>query len=236
MDMPKEGWNIQLLEDRIKYSFKNRELLEKALTHPSFLETNHREWQRLEFIGDAVINFFVSKGIFQKYPDMDEGGMTLLRSRLVGNSYLARVVKRLGIDKFIKIGEGEEREGGREKISILGNTLETLVGAIFLDGGEEAAEKFVRRHILRYGLRLKGVMDAKSYLQEFALKNFGVFPKYTIIREKGPPHRKIFTARVTLKDKTSLGRGTSKRAAQKRAAENMLKKIKHLMMSSPLKG
>ncbi len=226
MERQKDSWNLELLQERIGYKFIDLTLLKKSLTHPSYMESNHREWQRLEFIGDAVINFFVSKGIFNKYPDMDEGGMTLLRSRLVGNYYLAKVAKKLRIQEFIKIGEGEERVGGREKISTLGNTLETLVGAIFLDGGEIPAENFVKKHILRYGLRLKGVIDPKTTLQEIAIKKFGIFPKYTIVSEKGPPHRKKFRAKVVLRNFVSYGIASSKREAQKRAAKNLLKKIK----------
>lgn len=226
MQKQKEERKLKVLEKRMGYQFMDTSLLEKALTHPSFMESNHSDWQRLEFIGDAVINFFVSKGIFKRYPDMDEGGMTLLRSKLVGNDYLAKVAKRLKIDKFIRLGEWEERGGGRQKISILGNTLETLVGAIFLDGGEIHAENFIKRHILRYGLRAKGVIDPKTALQEIAIKNFGVFPKYSIVSEKGPPHRKTFRAKVVLKDFVGYGMGTSKREAEKRAARNILKKIK----------
>jgi ribonuclease-3 len=227
--VPRKGeWNLQALEEKIGYQFADRTLLEKALTHPSYMESNHAEWQRLEFIGDAVINFFVSKGIFKKFPDMDEGGMTLLRSRLVGNDYLAKVAKRLKIDEFIRIGEREEKEGGRRKISILGNTVETLVGAIFLDNGEISAENFVKKHILRYGLRLKGVLDPKTALQEIATKRFGIFPRYTIVSEKGPPHRKTFRAKVMVRDLVAYGIASSKREAQKRAAKNLLKKIKEV--------
>jgi len=224
----KEEWNLRALEEKIGYQFIDRTLLEKALTHPSYMESNHAEWQRLEFIGDAVINFFVSKGIFKKFPDMDEGGMTLLRSRLVGNDYLAKVAKRLKIDEFVRIGEREEKEGGRKKISILGNTVETLVGAIFLDSGEISSENFVKRHILRYGLRLKGVQDAKTALQEIATKRFGMFPKYMIVSEKGPPHKKTFRAKVVVRDFVAYGIASSKREAQKRAAKNLLKKIREV--------
>jgi len=226
MQRRKEDWKLEVLEEKIGYCFIDRTLLEKALTHPSYMESNHAEWQRLEFIGDAVINFFVSKGIFKKFPDMDEGGMTLLRSRLVGNDYLAKVAKRLKIDEFIKIGEKEEKEGGRKKISILGNTVETLVGAIFLDNGETPAENFVKKHILRFGLRLKGILDPKTALQEIAIKKFGIFPRYTIVSEKGPPHRKTFRAKVMLKNFVAHGIASSKREAQKRAAKNLLKRIK----------
>jgi ribonuclease-3 len=228
MQRRKADWKIKVLEEKIGYQFIDRTLLEKALTHPSYMESNHAEWQRLEFIGDAVINFFVSKGIFKKFPDMDEGGMTILRSRLVGNDYLAKVAKRLKIDEFIKIGEREEKEGGRRKISILGNTVETLVGAIFLDNGEISAENFVKKHILRYGLRLKGVLDPKTALQEIATKRFGIFPRYTIVSEKGPPHRKTFRAKVMVRDFVAYGIASSKREAQKRAAKNLLKKIKEV--------
>lgn len=225
MEEPKEK-SLELLEEKLGYRFNSKSLLLTAITHRSFSpSTRVNEQQRLEFLGDAILNFCVSSAIYEKFPEWDEGKMSLCRGSIVRNEYLGKVAKRLAIGEHIILGKGEEVDGGREKTSILGDTLEAIIGAIYLDGGYEAVKSFIKKHILKYALRrVKSAPDPKSALQELALKKYRSLPKYSLVKEEGPPHAKKFRVCVEVFGKRAYGSGRSKKEAEKKAAMNMLKK------------
>lgn len=217
---------IEYLEKRLGYIFNSKSLLFSAITHKSFLsKAKRREQQRLEFLGDAVLNFCVSNAIYEKFPEWDEGKMSVCRGNVVRNENLGRIARRLGIGECVILGKGEELDGGREKMSILGDTLEAIIGAIFLDGGYKVAEGFIKKHILRYTLRrTKSSPDPKSALQALSLKKYHTLPMYRLVSEKGAPHSKRFRVSVQVAEKRAYGSGRSKKEAEKKAAQNLLKK------------
>lgn len=194
------------LQERIGYHFHDRQLLEQALTHSSlaYERQQHRTTQddneQLEFLGDAVLGMTVTEHLFRTYPDLNEGALTQLRAQLVSRRHLGQMARALALGDALYLGKSEERNGGRKKAAILSNAMEALIAAIYLDGGLEAAAKFVRQWLLlgametladasRAGL---AVGDHKSALQEyFQARGMGQ-PRYIVAAESGPAHRKTF--------------------------------------------
>lgn len=209
--------------------FKNRNLLKQALTHRSWVNENSKNFgtnERLEFLGDAILEFVVSKEIYSKFPSEEEGYLTALRANLVNTKNLASVALKLKIGNMILLSKGEEDGGGRTNASLLADTIEAIIGAIFLDQGLESAEEFIKENILidtdkKASLPLK---DPKSLLQEkIQAKSFPA-PKYNVISEKGPDHDKEFTVEVIINGKPNAkGIGKSKSEAEQDAASNALK-------------
>lgn len=212
-------------------SFKNNNLLEQALTHRSWVNENADNMgtnERLEFLGDAILEFIVSKEIYTKFPNEEEGYLTALRANLVNTKNLAEVANKLAIGKVIKLSKGEEDGGGRKNSSLLADTIEAIIGALFLDQGIEASEKFIIENILvdadkKASLPLK---DPKSLLQEkVQAKNLSA-PKYQVVSEVGPDHNKQFTVEVIVNGKpTAKGIGKSKSEAEQDAAGGALKNM-----------
>ena len=223
---------LEKLEKKIGYTFKRKELLLQAVTHPSYRGDGHNvpDYERLEFLGDAALELIVTAYLFRKYPDVDEGELTRYRALLVNREILARDARKLGLGEFLLLGHGESKSGGRERKSILSNAIEALIGAVFLDGGYSEAEKVAERIILNdVEVKLNEFKDVKNYkslLQEYVQKKFNTIPVYVVTKEEGPPHRRTFEVDVKIKDSVmGKGKGKSIREAQLSAAEEALKKL-----------
>ncbi len=228
-----EGENPLLeVQRRLNYSFTQPELLELALTHTSYAhehpEAGGEEYhnQRLEFLGDAVVNFLVAAWLYRTYPDLPEGPLTRLRATLVCTATLASLAQRLGLSEALRLGRGEQESGGHIRVANLCDAMEALVGALYLDGGLEAAWQSLEPwfvHEIQTILNAGTDVDAKSRFQEWAQAELGITPAYRIVAESGPDHAKIFTAQVLLKEKVAgEGQGPSKRLAEQAAAQAAL--------------
>jgi ribonuclease III len=216
--------DLVTVQKSIHYQFRQVKLLETALTHSSLANENvdmeHNE--RLEFLGDAVLEICVTRQLFERFPHAREGELTKLRARLVSKPTLALVAKELGLDRHLLLGRGEEEQGGRERDSLLANVVEALLGAIFLDQGFDAAVAWV---VWVFDGRwpdavgAEEVRDYKSRLQELTQKLFRKRPVYTLVDSSGPEHEKVFTVRVLLPDgREVLARGGSMKKAEQRVA------------------
>ncbi len=213
--------------------FRNNDLFELAFTHRSYLNESNKTTEsneRLEFLGDSVLSYIVSSYIYNKYADRKEGELTSLRSVLTNTETLYEVSKRLGLGEQLKLSHGEEESGGRESKTILANTYEAVLGALYLDQGIEVAEKFVTETILMAIdeiIQVKGLKDPKSHLQEILQEKYKVSPQYEVLKEEGPDHDKTYTVGVYLEDKLlSQGMGKSKQEAEKKSAQNALQILK----------
>ena len=219
---------MQVLEERLGHIFQNRKLLETALTHPSFGGDHHvPHYQRLEFLGDAVLELAVSRYLYFELPEVDEGKLTRIRAALVREESLNRAARRIGLGDFIRLSVGEERSGGREKPSILSDVMEAVLAAVYLDAGFDEAVRIIGM-VLGEELRpevLKDHLDAKSRLQEL-MQREGRMPSYDYLSMEGPPHAPVFAYRV-MDGEQELGRGsgTSKQNAQQAAARDALKRM-----------
>ena len=215
------------VETRIGYCFHNRALLEAALTHPSYGGDYHVEhYQRLEFLGDAVLELYVSEALYRAYPSLPEGKLTRMRADLVCEAALSRAALRLGLNEPIRLSVGEERSGGRQKPSILCDVMEAVIGAVYLDGGRKKAGELIDRAIgenIREGNATSDHLDAKSRLQAL-LQSKGLMPVYTLVAHEGPDHMPVFRYAVSAEGKTlGEGEGHSKQNAQIEAAKQALK-------------
>ena len=219
---------MQVLEERLGHVFQNRKLLETALTHPSFGGDHHvPHYQRLEFLGDAVLELAVSRYLYYELPEVDEGKLTRIRAALVREESLNRAAQRIGLGEFIRLSVGEERSGGRQKPSILSDVMEAVLAAVYLDAGFDEAVRIIDM-VLGEELRpevLKDHLDAKSRLQEL-MQREGRMPSYDYLSMEGPPHAPVFAYRV-MDGEQELGRGsgTSKQNAQQAAARDALKRM-----------
>jgi len=212
--------------------FKDKKLLERALTHRSFLnETKEKisSNERLEFLGDSIISFVVSDYLFLKYREFDEGKLTNLRSLLVNTRSLAQIGKSLDLGKQLRLSKGEEESGGRNNMSLLADAFEAVVGALFLDQGIDFASKFIREVLIPQAeiyVQKKILKDPKSLLQEYVQSQKLDSLIYKVVEEKGPAHAKVFTMGVFVEDKKlGTGVGKSKQEAEENAAESALEKI-----------
>ncbi|MDE6168580.1 MAG: ribonuclease III [Acetatifactor sp.] len=222
-----EGYTLKILEERIGYCFNNTSLLKQALTHSSF--TNERKinktgnYERLEFLGDAVLELVSSEFLFREHPAMPEGELTKTRASMVCESSLAFCARDLELGQFMLLGKGEETTGGRDRESIVSDGMEAVIGAIYLDGGMEAAKAFINRFILSDLEDKQLFYDSKSNLQELMQ---GVLKKefcYELLEESGPEHDKTFRVAVTMEGKClGAGTGRTKKAAEQQAAYKAL--------------
>lgn len=224
---------IAALEKRLGYAFSDRTLLETALTHTSFVKGDGRAAihnERLEFLGDAVLELSVSAYLYAHYPKLDEGHMTRARAATVCEAALCEAATRLGIPEALRLGHGEEHTGGRTKPSILSDAYEAVVGAIFLDGGMDAARDFVLRSqetVLQKAAAGHQEKDYKTALQEYVQKRHLGEIQYRLAEEKGPDHQKEFRIELLLRGQAlSEGSGGSKQEAGQRAAEAALARLK----------
>lgn len=222
--------NVDQLEQLIEYRFQNQRILVQALTHPSFVHEDSGndigDYQRLEFLGDAVLGLLLAELLYERYPEWDEGALSQLRSRLAGQDVLADRARRLKIGDFLLLGRGEEQTAGREKDSILADGLEALIAALYRDGGLQAA----RTQVVRLFDELAAAPDAlslgrdtKSELQEYLSSHGYPAPEYRLSEESGPPHDRLFTFQIMIGDGVAgTGQGKSKKSAQQAAAAEAL--------------
>lgn len=222
---------IQEFENRIGYTFKNKDLLIQAFTHSSQVneqKINKRpDYERLEFLGDAVLEMISSAYLFKTYPDKKEGEMSKIRASLVCEPALAYCSEQVELKKYIQLGKGEEATGGRNKESIISDVMEAVIGALYLDGGIDESKRFIDSYVLTNADSMQMFSDSKSILQELAQgENLGEI-RYEICGESGPEHDKIFEVRVFIGDK-NLGEGTgkTKKAAEQKAAYQALLVLK----------
>lgn len=221
--------NVAELEKKIKVNFKSQELIQTAVTHRSYLN-EHRSYkldhnERLEFLGDAVLELVVTDHLYRNYPN-PEGELTNWRAALVNKDMLSRVSKDLGVGEYLLMSRGEAKDIGRARDYLLANAMEAIIGAVYLDRGYEAAQKFIMDNIvsnLEDVIKSKLYIDPKSNFQEEAQARVGVTPSYRVISESGPDHDKKFVVGVFLGDeRVADGEGVSKQQAQREAAKNAL--------------
>jgi ribonuclease III len=227
--------SIAELQAAINYQFEDSSLLKEALTHKSFAhEQSGRSSignERLEFLGDAVLELTITHILMECFPDYSEGMLTKLRAGIVNKEGVAAVAKSLSLGRYILLGRGEEGSRGRVKNSILANTYEALIAAVYLDGGYERVLKLVESHFsqLIQETAEKGMSrDYKTRLQEYSQSALGSIPDYVTVSEEGPDHEKIFEVYVTINSvRYETGRGRNKKAAEQEAARRALAKLKN---------
>ncbi|MCD6402607.1 ribonuclease III [bacterium] len=223
--------DFSLFEKKIGIEFKNKNLLIQAFCHRSYLNENpdfplgHNE--RLEFLGDAVLELVVTEYLFKEYPEKTEGELTNWRAALVNARELSKVATELGFNDFLLLSKGEEKETGKARRYILANTFEALIGAFYLDKGYKDCQKFIKKYVIKdlpYILEAGLFKDAKSRFQEAAQERVGITPTYEVLKEWGPDHAKHFVVGAFLgKELVAKGKGSSKQEAEERAAEEALK-------------
>ncbi len=221
---------ILKLEKILGVEFKNQDLFKTALTHRSYINENPTAGEnneRMEFLGDAVLELVITEFIYHKFPEKPEGELTNLRAALVNANILGSVTAELGVNEFLFLSRGESKDVGRARLIILANAFEAIVGAIYLDGGYQIAKDFILRILepkIPEILEKKLYKDAKSLFQEEAQERVGITPSYEVIKEWGPDHDKHFIVGVYLgKELVAEGEGASKQEAQQQAAHAGLK-------------
>lgn len=225
---------LNQLQEIIDYKFKKNSLLDQALVHRSSLNEHHQfkeSNERYEFLGDAVLELWISDRIFAKFSKFDEGKLTNLRALVVCTENLAKVANDFSLGNFIYLSHGEENHGGRSNQSILADTFESILGSIYLDGGLKPAFKFLDKFLTSSIEQLSSkeiYKDPKSIFQEIAQAKEGITPKYQTLSESGPDHQKTFEVGVYLGDKLiSTGKGNSKQKAEEAASINAAKLFKN---------
>lgn len=218
---------LNTLEKLLKYSFKDKNLLKEALTHKS-MKTNKNN-ERLEFLGDAVLDLVVGEYLFSKFQNLDEGNLSKLRAALVNEKSFANISDQLKLGQFLFLSPAEENNNGRQKLSLISDAFEAIMGAIYLESGlDEVRRIFVQLLEKEYkNIDLKKLgKDYKTQLQEVTQAKFGTIPQYKLMSSKGPDHKKIFEMAVFLNDKEfSRATGSSKKEAEQLAAQKVLLKM-----------
>ena len=223
--------DLNEFQSKIGYTFKNRHLLEQALTHSSYANEKHMKKhsdnERLEFLGDAVLEIVSSEFLFINYPQKPEGELTKLRASIVCEPTLALCTNPLDLGKYLRLGRGEDHTGGRKRKSILSDALEAVIGAIYLDGGFTNAKEFVLRFIMTDIENKQLFYDSKTILQEIVQGRQDGELTYEILKEEGPDHNKSFEVRALVGPKeVGRGKGRTKKAAEQLAAYNGILKLK----------
>lgn len=223
--------NCSLIEKRLDYTFKDKDLLILSFVHRSYVNENKRildtHNERLEFLGDAVLNLIVSEYLYLRFTRANEGKLSLLRSQIVDSTTCADFVKILQIDQFVLLGKGEQMEN-RGRGSILADLFEAIIGAIYLDGGFERAKEFFLK---KFEKEMENYLEIpsknyKAQLQTYCQKKYMKLPSYKILREEGPDHAKIFEVGVFLDlEEMGMGQGSSKKEAEQEAAKNALENL-----------
>ncbi len=225
--------DIAAIENKIGVTFNNKDLLSQAFVHRSYINENKdfRLWhnERLEFLGDAVLELVTTEFLYQKYPNNSEGELTSFRAALVNTDSISETAFQLGMDQFLMLSKGEAKDTGKARHYILANTFEAVIGAIYLDQGYEASKQFISKNLLT---KVEDIVsknlwrDAKSFLQEKAQEILKVTPRYEVLHESGPDHNKIFTVGLFFDQQLqSEGTGKSKQEAEQEAARKELEKM-----------
>ncbi|MFW6030193.1 MAG: ribonuclease III [Halanaerobiales bacterium] len=225
--------NLVELEKILNIEFINKKLLRRAVTHKSFPNENPnlnlKNNERMEFLGDAVLDLSMSSYLFKKFPNKPEGKLAKMKAILVSAPILAEIAKKININRFLLLGKGEEMTGGRNRDSILADTLEAIIGAIYLDQGLEAADKFIIENFdedIQSVQKGDHIRDYKTLLQETIQKNSNKRPEYYVADEEGPDHNKTFIVKVEFNESIlGFGKGTSKKDAEQKAAKAALENL-----------
>ena len=222
---------MQEIEESIGYTFQNKALLNKAFTHTSYAyEKNQESNEKLEFLGDSILEFISSKYLYEKYPKLKEGEMTKVRATVVCEKSLYQVAQKHNFSNFLYLGKSEKKVGGEKKPAILADSVEAVIAAIYLDGGIQEAERFIIQNLkeeIAFATNHVGDRDYKTVLQEKLQEKGEVKIEYKITKEEGPDHNKKFEAEVSCDGKfLATGEGKSKREAHMRAAQKALEKLK----------
>jgi len=226
--MYKNG-KIQELENKLDVRFKNKNLLIQALTHPSYKNEHPQckgDNERLEFLGDAVLELVVSDFLCHKFPEKPEGELTVIRAGLINYQNLSKVAEKLGLFSYLFLSKGQRKEKGKARESVVSDALEAIIAAIYLDQGYAKSREFIQKNIL---INLDEIIekqlyrDSKSCLQELVQEEMKVTPYYRVLQEQGPDHKKMFESGVYFGDKLfATGKGYSKQEAEEKAAQNAL--------------
>ena len=234
MDKDRQG-QLKAFQKIIKYRFRNKEFLNTALTHKSYaFEQPSKympEWnERLEFFGDSVLGIVISEHLYKKFKNMQEGELSKLKAHVVCTDALLKNALRLQLGNFLLLGRGEERANGRSQVSSLSGALEAVIGAVYLDRNLKAAEKFIlevfKSELHEISRKDRPTKDYKSALQERALKKFAQIPRYELISQEGPEHKKEFVIAVRINGEVSgKGWGLNKKSAEQMAAKESLEKL-----------
>jgi len=227
----KETRKFLELEKKIGYKFENFDLLVNAMTHSSYANEHHISYtgnnERLEFLGDAVLEVTSSEFLFHKYPDLPEGKLTKKRASMVCEPTLALCAREIPLGDYLLLGKGEEATGGRKRDSIVSDAMEALIGAIYLDGGFANAKEFINRFVLKDIENKQLFYDSKTTLQEIVQGQFEEDVRYVLVKEEGPDHNKSFYVEAILGEKVlGQGCGHTKKAAEQQAAYCAIKKLK----------
>lgn len=219
--------SLQTLSNAIGYQFNDISLLKKALTHRSVTDENN---ERLEFLGDSLLNFFIANFLFEKFPQAKEGNLTRLRASLVKGETLAFIAHEFSLGNYLILGAGELKSGGRQRTSILADTVEAIIAAIYLDGGIKICEETTLRWFtprLSEDALKQMRKDPKTELQEYLQARHMTIPKYHIVATEGGMHNQVFVVECVVKDlnERQSGRGSSRRRAEQEAATKILEKI-----------
>jgi len=241
MNEPQPSVSLDKLQETLGYRFRDVSLLQRALTHPSYVnehpEEDVRDNQRLEFLGDAVIDFVAADWVYRSYTDFDEGRMTRLRAVLVRTETLAHFAREVGVGQALRLGHGEAEAGGGERDANLCDAFEAVVGAVYFDAGMRAARATVEPFfgpVAETALAEAADQDAKSRLQEWSQAELKVTPRYRIVSARGPDHAKTFVAEVLLEDRAvGRGLGPSKQAAEQAAAQAACQSLIELDITPP---
>ncbi len=223
--------NLEKLENEIKYTFKNKELLKKALTHTSYANEKRIESnEKLEFLGDSILEFISSKYLYSNYPNLKEGEMTKVRATVVCEKSLYKIAKKHNFSEFLYLGKSEQLTGGKNRPAILADSVEAIIAAMYLDGGLKEVEKFIINNLkeeIEIATKHVGDRDYKTVLQEKLQEHGDVKIVYEITKEEGPDHNKSFEAQVSLNGKVlAKGKGKSKKEAHMQAAKKALENMK----------
>ena len=219
----KQTKDLKELEGKIGYTFKDKTLFKQALTHSSYANEHRHEGlkdnERLEFLGDAVLEIISSEYLFYNYPDMAEGEMTKLRASIVCEPTLALCTHEISLGSYLFLGKGEERTGGRNRDSIVSDAMESVIGAIYLDGGFASAKEFIHKFILKDIEHKKLFYDSKTILQEIVQAHFKEELSYHLVGEEGPDHDKTFQVELQIGEQVyGIGKGRTKKSAEQEAA------------------
>ena len=218
-------------EQRIGYRFRDRNLLRQALTHSSYANERHKSRlannERLEFLGDAVLELTASEFLYKKYPKYPEGELTRLRASMVCEPTLAFCTRELSLGRYLLLGKGEDQTGGRQRDSVLSDALEAVIGAIYLDGGFASAKEFIDRHVLNDIEHKQLFFDSKTILQEVVQGKHKGEVSYELLKESGPDHDKKYLVEVLVGERRlGRGEGRTKKGAEQEAAYQALLKLK----------
>ena len=221
---------LKQLEEKIGYAFHDRSLLKKAMMHSSYSNEKqlpkHECNERLEFLGDAVLELVSSEFLFHAHPDMPEGELTKTRASMVCEPSLAFCARELKLGEYLLLGKGEDATGGRQRDSVTSDAMEALIGAIYLDGGFANAKEFIHRFVLNDLEHRKLFFDSKTILQEIVQAHFREHIQYELVNEEGPDHNKSFEVAVYIgRDCLGTGKGRTKKAAEQEAAYRSILKL-----------